>query len=54
VVAVGLKIKRADIYAIDQDPATLEFIESGDQPGNGGLPRAGMSNKSDIFPWSDR
>src|SRR5260370_12005456 len=44
--AITPQLDGGEIHSIDQDAATFRFVESGDEPDDCGLPRAGRADQS--------
>src|SRR5713101_8134539 len=44
--AITPQLDGGEIHSIDQDAATFRFVESGDWPNDGGLPRIGRADQS--------
>src|SRR5712675_136696 len=44
--AITPQLDGGEIHSIDEDASTFRFVESGDQPDDGGLPRTGRADQS--------
>src|SRR5258705_7288803 len=44
--AITPQLDGGEIHSIDEDASTFRFVESGDQPDDGGLPRTGWADQS--------
>jgi len=53
MLAQRMQVVTADVFAVDEQLAGLEFVKTGNQTRDGSFSGPGMSDDGDVFPFAD-